>query len=33
VENPPDFEELVILHEKMHQTDGSIPTMADQDAD
>ena len=31
VEDPPDFEKLVIAHEEMHQTDGSIPTMADQD--
>jgi MFS family permease len=31
VEDPPYFEELVITHEEMHQTDGSIPTMADQD--
>jgi hypothetical protein len=30
VENPPNFEELVVTHEQMHQTDGSIPTMADQ---
>ncbi len=27
MEDPPNFGELVILHEKMHQTDGSIPTM------
>jgi len=33
VENPPDFEELVVLHERMHQTDGSIPTLSDQDPD
>jgi MFS family permease len=25
VEDPPDFHELVLLHERMHQTDGSIP--------
>jgi MFS family permease len=31
VEDPPDFERLVVSHEQMHQTDGSIPTMADQD--
>jgi hypothetical protein len=31
VEDPPDFEKLVTTHEEMHQTDGSIPTMADQD--
>ncbi len=30
VEDPPNFEALVITHEEMHQTDGSIPTMADQ---
>jgi MFS family permease len=29
VEDPPDFQELVMLHEKMHQTDGSIPKMED----
>lgn len=33
VEDPPGFGELVITHEEMHKTDGSIPTMADQDAD
>jgi MFS family permease len=33
VEDPPNFAELVITHEVMHQTDGSIPTMADQDVD
>jgi MFS family permease len=32
VESPPDFDELVLLHERMHQTDGSIPTMVDHDA-
>jgi MFS family permease len=32
VEHPPDFEELVLLHERMHQTDGSIP-MGGQDED
>ncbi len=26
-EDPPNFDDLVALHEKMHQTDGSIPTM------
>jgi len=31
VEDPPDFERLVVSHDQMHQTDGSIPTMADQD--
>jgi MFS family permease len=31
VEDQPDFEKLVTTHEEMHQTDGSIPTMADQD--
>ena len=30
VEDPPNFDELLITHEEMHQTDGSIPTMADQ---
>jgi MFS family permease len=30
VEDPPNFEQLLITHEEMHQTDGSIPTMADQ---
>jgi len=30
VESPPNFEQLVITHEEMHQTDGSIPKMADQ---
>jgi len=33
VENPPDFDQLVAVHERMHETDGSIPRMADQDAD
>jgi hypothetical protein len=33
VEDPPNFPELVITHEVMHQTDGSIPTMADHDVD
>jgi hypothetical protein len=33
VEDPPGFDELVTTHEQMHKTDGSIPTMADQDAD
>jgi hypothetical protein len=33
VEAPPNFAELVSTHEVMHQTDGSIPTMADQDVD
>jgi MFS family permease len=33
VENPPNFDQLVISHDVMHQTDGSIPTMADQEAD
>jgi hypothetical protein len=28
-EDPPDFGKLVLLHENMHRTDGSIPTMAD----
>jgi MFS family permease len=32
VESPPDFDELVLLHERMHETDGSIPTMVDHDA-
>ena len=31
VENPPNFEDLLVTHEEMHQTDGSIPNMADQD--
>ncbi|MGH8871291.1 MAG: MFS transporter [Acidimicrobiia bacterium] len=31
VEDPPHFEELVRTHREMHQSDGSIPTMADQD--
>ncbi len=26
-EDPPNFDELIVLHEKMHQTDGSIPKM------
>jgi MFS family permease len=33
VEDPPNFAELIMTHEVMHQTDGSIPTMADQDVD
>jgi MFS family permease len=33
VEDPPGFAELVITHEEMHQADGSIPTMADQESD
>lgn len=33
VEDPPNFGELVRTHEVMHQTDGSIPTMAEQDVD
>jgi hypothetical protein len=33
VEDPPGFAELVITHEEMHQTDGSIPTMADHESD
>jgi MFS family permease len=33
VEDAPDFDRLVITHEEMHQTDGSIPIMADQDDD
>lgn len=33
VEDPPNFAALVSAHEIMHQTDGSIPTMADQDED
>ena len=33
VEHPPDFEELVVTHELMHQTDGSIPIVADQEPD
>ena len=33
VEDPPNFAELISTHEVMHQTDGSIPTMADQDVD
>jgi hypothetical protein len=33
VESPPNFEELVVAHEEMHQTDGSIPILADQEAD
>jgi MFS family permease len=33
VEDPPNFDELISTHEVMHQTDGSIPTMADQDVD
>jgi MFS family permease len=31
VENPPNFDELLLTHERMHQTDGSIPTMVDQE--
>ncbi|MGH8916148.1 MAG: MFS transporter [Acidimicrobiia bacterium] len=30
VEDPPGFHELVITHQEMHQTDGSIPTMAEE---
>jgi MFS family permease len=30
VEDPPNFDELLMTHEEMHQTDGSIPTLADQ---
>jgi hypothetical protein len=33
VESPPNFDELVVAHEEMHQTDGSIPILADQEAD
>jgi MFS family permease len=31
VENPPNFEELLVTHERMHQTDGSIPKIVDQE--
>ncbi|MEA1902962.1 MAG: MFS transporter [Actinomycetota bacterium] len=31
VENPPEFDEMVVRHEEMHRTDGSIP-VRDQDA-
>lgn len=31
VEDPPNFEDLVVAHEEMHRTDGSIPTF-DQDS-
>ncbi len=31
VENPPNFDQLLLTHERMHQTDGSIPTMVDQE--
>jgi MFS family permease len=33
VEHPPDFDQLVVTHELMHQTDGSIPLVADQEPD
>jgi MFS family permease len=31
VEDPPNFDQLLLTHERMHQTDGSIPTMVDQE--
>jgi MFS family permease len=31
VEDPPNFEQLLLTHERMHQTDGSIPLMVDQE--
>jgi MFS family permease len=31
VEDPPNFEHLLITHERMHQTDGSIPLMVEQE--
>jgi hypothetical protein len=33
VESPPNFDQLLVTHEEMHQTDGSIPLPTDQDAD
>jgi hypothetical protein len=30
VESPPNFDQ-VVAHEKMHETDGSIPILADQE--
>ena len=33
VESPPNFDQLLVAHEEMHQTDGSIPLLTDQDAD
>jgi hypothetical protein len=31
VADPPNFDDLLLTHEQMHQTDGSIPTMVDQE--
>jgi len=31
VEDPPNFDQLLLTHEQMHQTDGSIPLMVDQE--
>ena len=31
VEDPPNFDQLLLTHEQMHQTDGSIPTMVEQE--
>ncbi|HET7846403.1 MAG TPA: MFS transporter [Acidimicrobiia bacterium] len=31
VEDPPNFDRLLITHEQMHQTDGSIPLMVEQE--
>ena len=31
VEDPPNFDQLLLTHERMHQTDGSIPKMVDQE--
>jgi hypothetical protein len=33
VEDPPDFNQLLVTHELMHETDGSIPIVADQEPD
>jgi MFS family permease len=33
VEDPPDFHQLLVTHELMHETDGSIPIVADQEPD